>query len=120
MLELGLQRRSLLIGALIAGGVGANADGLRDALQATLHHHPAVVGQRAEVDATRYAADGARSQRYPTLTTETQQYAESARSAHSGDQLSHPSIWRLRQPLWAFGRIDDDIAVANAEVTTER
>ena len=35
--------RPLLIGYLLCGT--AAADGLRDALQATLHNHPAVAGQ---------------------------------------------------------------------------
>ncbi len=98
----------------------ARADGLREALQATLRNHPAVVGQQAQLDAKRYAADGARSQHYPTLTAEAAQYADQSRSAVSGDDLSHPAVLRLRQPIWAFGRIHDDIAEAKAEVSTER
>ncbi len=43
----------------------ADGDGLSDALQATLHNHPAVAGQEAQVDAKRHAADAVRSQRYP-------------------------------------------------------
>lgn len=113
-------RQPLLTGALLLGTAAANADGLRDALQATLSHHPAVVGQQAEVAARRYAADGVRSQRYPSLITQTQQYAGNARASDSDDDLSHPSLLRVRQPIWAFGRIDNDIAAANAEVTTER
>lgn len=41
---------------------------LRQALAATLTHHPAISGKRAEVEAKKYASDSARAQRYPTLS----------------------------------------------------
>ena len=109
--------RSLLINCLLCGS--AAADGLRDALQATLRNHPAVAGQEAEVDANRHAADAVRSQRYPTLIAQAQQYGDDARSS-DGEDLSQPYVLRVRQPIWAFGRIDSSIAVANAQVSTER
>jgi len=125
-------RRQLLITCLLSGTAAgtaaaaapaapeAGAAGLSDALQAALRNHPAVAGQEAEVEARRYAADGARSQRYPTLTAQAQQYTEKDRSVLSGEDLSHPAVLRVRQPIWAFGRINSNIAVANAEVSTER
>lgn len=106
-------------GAALPAAVPA-AGGLQGALQATLRNHPAIAGQQAEIEAKRYAADGARSQRYPTLSAQAQQYAESDRSVLSGDDLSHPAILRVRQPIWAFGRIGSSIAFADAEVGTER
>lgn len=114
--------RQLLITSLFCGTAAgtARADGLRDALQATLRNNPAVAGQAAEVEARRYAADGARSQRYPTLSAQAQQYAEGDRSALNGEDQSRPAILRVRQPIWSFGRINNSIAVANAEVSTER
>ncbi len=114
-------RRQLLTSCMLwAAAATASADGLRDALQATLRNHPAVAGQEAEVEAKRYAADGARSQRYPTLSAQAQQYTESDRSVLSGDDLSHPAVLRVRQPIWAFGRINNTIAAANAGVSTEQ
>lgn len=112
--------RRLLITCLLCGTASAGADGLRDALQATLRNNPAVAGQAAEVEARRYAADGARSQRYPTLSAQAQQYADGDRSGLNGEDVSRPSILRVRQPIWSFGRINDSIAVANAEESTER
>lgn len=109
-----------LIVCLICGAGAARAADLSDALQATLRNHPAVAGQQAEVAARRYAADGARSQRLPTLSAQAQQYADSNRSVLSGDDLSNPAVLRLRQPIWAFGRISSTIAAANAEVSTEQ
>ncbi len=117
-------RRRFLMTALIAGllcsATSATADGLGDALRATLRHHPAVAGQQAQVQASRYAVDGARSQRYPTLTAQVQRVQGGDRSVLSGDNLSNPAVLRLRQPIWAFGRISSSIASANAKVNTER
>lgn len=103
-----------------AATLDAGPRGLRGALQATLRNHPAVAGQQAVLEASRYAADGARSQRYPTLSAQAAQYTEGDRSVLSGDDLSNPAVLRLRQPIWAFGRINNSIAAANAEVGTER
>jgi outer membrane protein, adhesin transport system len=111
--------RCPLVLCLLCGSALADADGLQDALQATLRNHPAVAGENAQVDAKRHAADAVRSQRYPTLTAEAQQYGVGGRSA-AGEDLSQPYALRIRQPIWAFGRIDDNVAVANAAVSTER
>jgi outer membrane protein, adhesin transport system len=110
----------LLIAGLLCDAAVAHAGSLSDALQATLRNHPAVAGGEAQVEARRYAADGARSQRYPTLSAEARQFTESSRSAVEGDHLSRPALLRVRQPIWAFGRIDNSIAVADAQVDTQR
>lgn len=98
----------------------AHAQSLGDALRATLRNHPAVAGQLAEVQARRFAADSARSQRYPTLSAQAQRYTDGNRSVLSGDDLSNPAVLRLRQPIWAFGRISDSIDAAEAEIDTEQ
>lgn len=113
-------RRRLLTACLLLGSATAGAADLRDALQATLRNHPAVAGQEAEVSARRYAADGARSQRYPTLSAQAQQFRQGDRSVLSGDDLSNPAVLRVRQPIWAFGRINSSIAAADAGVSMER
>jgi adhesin transport system outer membrane protein len=110
----------LLIVWLLCDAAAAQAGGLSDALQAAQRHHPAVAGQAAQVAARRYAADSVRSQRYPTLSAEVRQFSQSSRSVVEGDHLSHPALLRVRQPVWAFGRIDNNIAFADAEVNTER
>src|SRR5690606_1373420 len=38
----------------------------------------------------------------------------------NGEDLSHPAALRVRQPIWAFGRIQSSIAAADAEVSAER
>jgi adhesin transport system outer membrane protein len=37
-----------------------------------------------------------------------------------GEELSHPTVLSVRQPIWAFGRINNNIAAANAQEDTER
>jgi adhesin transport system outer membrane protein len=115
-------RRYLLVASVVCGTAAAPAkgDGLGEALQATLRNHPAVAGQQASVLARRHAADEARSQRYPTLSAQAQQYTNGGRSSITGEKISHPAILRLRQPIWSFGRIGNSIALANAEVDTEQ
>ena len=114
----------VVIVALLASGIAlaqnANETGLANALQATLRNHPALAGQQAEIEAQRFAADGVRSQRYPTLSAQAQQYAQGDRSSVTGEDLSRPAIFRVRQPIWSFGRIKHNIAVANAEVGMEQ
>ena len=121
MLKLRLRQLWLTGSVLcVTAAAPAAADSLRDALQATLSNHPAVAGQQASVNARRFAADEARSQRYPTLSAQAQQYTDADTSSINGEKISHPAILRLRQPVWSFGRIRNSIALADAEVGTER
>ena len=121
MFKFRFRHLGLTISVLCAAAAApAAADGLGDALRATLSNHPAVAGQRASVNARRFAADAARSQRYPTLSAQAQQYTDGDTSSITGEKISHPAILRLRQPVWSFGRIRNSIALANAELGTER
>jgi outer membrane protein, adhesin transport system len=108
--------KTLVLTALItlaAGPIWAEprvAAGLAAALQATLSQHPAVAGKRAEVAAKGYAVGTARAQRYPTL------------SAQAGIQDNNTQLGLLRgsQPVWTFGRIDNGIAYAKADLATDQ
>lgn len=97
--------------ALLMLLVGANAAyaereaGLEAALRATMSRHPGVSGKVAELQAKGYAGDSARAQRYPSLSVQ----------AGVQDNNTKPSTLRARQPLWAFGRIDSNIAYADAD-----
>lgn len=118
-----LGRRSLVAVCLAALALPASAqqaDGLQAALQAALSLHPAVSGKQAQIKAREYSADAARSQRYPSLTAQAQQYSASNRDVTTGEDLSTPVTLRARQPLWAFGRIDNSIAFADADTDVER
>ncbi|KHJ51663.1 hypothetical protein PZ78_08015 [Vreelandella venusta] len=118
-----LGRHSLLVICLAAWVLPASAqqtDGLQAALQAALTLHPAVSGKQSQVRASEYSADAARSQRYPSLTAQAQQYTSSNRDLSTGEDLSTPVTLRARQPVWAFGRIDHSIAFAEASTDVER
>lgn len=90
--------------------------GLTAALQAALQSHPSVAGKRADVRGKDAATDATRAQRYPSLTMQAQQNNVSYSS------LNSPGIGtlRVRQPLWAFGRIDSSIDAAAADAQTMR
>jgi len=68
--------------------------------------------------AADYAASAERTQRFPSLSVQAQQYASGSRSSVSGEDLTSPAIVRIRQPLWSFGRIKNNIAVATAGLNT--
>ncbi|WP_079204024.1 TolC family protein [Pseudomonas sp. CC6-YY-74] len=96
---------------VVAPGTAALAEsplGLGAALRATLSLNPAVSGKQAEVSAKNFTSDSARAQRYPTLSAQL--------SAEDGASAP-PSSVRIRQPLWAFGRIDSNIAYADADIS---
>src|SRR5690606_38555412 len=106
---------------LLAAPAPARADdGLQAALRAALSWHPAVSGKQAQIKAREYSADTARAQRYPSLSLQAQQYTEANRDTSTDEDLSTPVTLRARQPLWAFGRIDNSIAFADAETGVER
>lgn len=86
--------------------------GVVQALQSVLRLHPAVQGKRAEVAARQSLGDAARAQRLPSLSAQW--------AAQKSDQAgTNPGSVRVRQPLWAFGRIDSTIAVADVEAQAE-
>lgn len=100
----------LLLSILGAGSVFAQEDiGLAAALRATLSQHPALGGKRAEIDEKKFIGDSARAQRYPSLSGQV--------SAQHTD--NYPIGIRARQPLWAFGRIDNGIAYADTNVQVQ-
>ncbi|MCW7541884.1 TolC family protein [Aquabacterium sp. A7-Y] len=104
--------RWLLWAVLGLGGpvLAQGAAGLEAALRATLSQHPAVAGKTAEVDAKAALGDVAQAQRYPTLSGQLA----------AQDRHTTPSTLRARQPVWAFGRIDSQLAHAQADVGVEQ
>lgn len=100
--------------AWLGQSLAADESGLEAALAATLMHHPAISGKRAEVQAKGFAGDSARAQRYPSVSAQ-------ASAQDKSDQFAnrYPKTLRARQPLWAFGRIDSNIAYADADKLAE-
>jgi adhesin transport system outer membrane protein len=92
--------------------------GLESALTATLTRHPAVAGKAAAVQAKDFTGEAARTQRYPTISAQAQQLTN--QGSNAANRPDNPMTLRARQPLWAFGRIDSSIALADAETETEK
>lgn len=88
--------------------------GLPAALRSMLQNHPALAGKQAQVRAKESAADGARAARYPTLSTSI---GTGQSSGYSG---ASTATINARQPLWAFGRIDNAIAYADQDVQVQQ
>lgn len=105
--------------ALLGGPLQAAQDGLATALRAALANHPAVAGKQAEVQASDLGLSEARSQRLPSVSVQASHYTADNRSALTGDDLSNPVTFRLRQPLWTFGRIGSEVAAAEAGLKRE-
>jgi adhesin transport system outer membrane protein len=101
-----------IISAANAQSASLNKDdsGVEAALRSTLSYHPVLRGKRALVEAKGFASDTARAQRLPSLSGQV--------SSH--DNNSNDILVRLRQPLWAFGRIDSGIAYADLDTLTEQ
>lgn len=123
LLRAPLQR--LLSGFWLAASVAtpsfaAPTDGLEAALLAVLAHHPAIHGKRAEVQAKEFAGDTARSQRFPTVSVQTQNLPAGNSSVDRTREASTVSALRVRQPLWAFDRIDSSIALADVDTQVDR
>lgn len=97
---------------------GEELVGLVAALKATSSNHPALASESAKVRAATYAVSAERTQWYPSLSVQAQQFASGGRSSVTGEDLTQPAIVRLRQPLWSFGRIKNSIAVATAGLNT--
>jgi len=91
----------------VSAAMGSN--GIEAALRATLSQHPALTGERANIEAKSYMGDSARAARYPSITAQ-------ASIQHTNN---YPVGIRARQPLWAFGRIDNGIAYADADMKVE-
>ncbi len=96
--------------AVNANPARSSASGLAAALQATLQHHPALKGKQAEVKALSGLLDSAKAGRYPSLSGQAQ-------TLETGE---NSGTLRLRQPLWAFGRIDAAIDQAQAQSSAEQ
>jgi len=84
--------------------------GLAAALRATMIHNPMLKGKQAEVEEQQYGVSSAKAKRYPTL---------SAQGSNLNDNYDQATL-RLDQPLWAFGKIDTEIARAESEANAEQ
>lgn len=75
-------------------------------LQSALISHPALLGKRAAQAAAQADLDGAKWQRYPSISAETSTPTSNVNSA----------LLRIEQPLWTGGRISGGIDVASSRL----
>lgn len=102
---------------VLSTSVHASADvpvGLPAALRSMLHNHPAIAGKQAQVRAKESSADAARAARYPTIS------ASAGTGQNGGYSGTSTATLSARQPLWAFGRIDNAIAYADQDIQVQR
>lgn len=88
--------------------------GLPAALQSMLLKHPALAGKQAQIRAKESSADAARAARYPTLS------ASAGTGQSAGYSSTSTATLSARQPLWAFGRIDNAIAYADKDIQVQQ
>lgn len=84
--------------------------GFAAALRATINNNPQLKGKQAQVDEQQFRVSSAKAQRYPTL---------SGQANNIGDKFDQATL-RLDQPLWAFGKIDTAIALAQSGVSAQQ
>jgi adhesin transport system outer membrane protein len=84
----------------------AEEDGIAQALQATAHQNPLARAKIEFVQSLGYRVDEARTGQLPTLSLIGQSNASN---------YNH-GLFRVQQPLWAFGRIDGAIELASKQL----
>jgi len=88
-------------------------------LNMMMDRHPALSGKRAEVKAKEYASDSARAARYPSVSG-IAGYQNLGNQTGTGVNNTSLFTLRARQPIWAFGRIDNGIDYADADVLADK
>ncbi|CDG83743.1 TolC family protein [Janthinobacterium agaricidamnosum] len=104
-------RAALLAALMLLSSGPLHAQGVwsfEQVLQAALLNHPTIQGRRSAQDAARADLDGAKWQRYPTVSVEA--------PAGSTSSSSSSGLVRIEQPLWAGGRIYAGIDAAGSRV----
>lgn len=101
-----------LLMVALSSNVISESDGstsFATALNAMLERHPALLGKQAQIESKEFLLKGAKAERYPSLSVS---YGEDGDNNQEGAFI-------LKQPLWAFGRIDAGIDYAKIDMTAE-
>jgi adhesin transport system outer membrane protein len=101
---------SLALVLLPAMQAKADLDGLQAALHAALTRNPVVLGKQAQLRASGLQVEAAKAGRLPSFSLQANELSNSSNSGQA----------RLRQPLWAFGKIDGAIELAEARAAQSR
>ncbi len=95
---------------VVRSEAGQQPRGLFAALQAAVTLHPSAKGKQAELDAQGFAINSAEAGRYPSI---------SAEADNLYDDYDKGTV-RVSQPLWAFGKIDTQIDLAEAKFIVDQ
>ena len=98
-----------LVLLVVAQPLSVTAGDFEGALRQTISRHPALIGKQAEVRSRQSELEAVLGQRYPTLSVQ----------ASANDDSTQPASLSLRQPLWTFGRIEANVALAESELDAE-
>jgi len=101
----------LLVAVPVRSEVAFQAPAVQDLkalLRNALERYPSIAARRQEFAAAQGALEGARWQRYPSL---------SVSGAALGSNGAAPSTVSVQQILWSGGRIDGSIAAADSRMT---
>lgn len=82
---------------------------LATALDAMLERHPALLGKQSQVESKAFLLKSAQAERYPSISAS---YGEDRDGNQEGAFIA-------KQPLWAFGRISDNIGYSESMLTAE-
>lgn len=83
---------------------------LNDALDAMMARHPVLLSKQSQVASKGYLLESAKAERFPTASLS---YGEALDREQEGAFI-------VKQPLWAFGRIDAGIEYASTDIAVEK
>ena len=83
---------------------------LSEALNAMMARHPVLLSKQSQVESKGYLLESAKAERYPTASLS---YGEATDREQEGSFV-------IKQPLWAFGRIDAGIDYASTDIEVEK
>ena len=87
----------------------AGATTLAVALNAMMERHPTLLSKQAQVESKGFLLESAKAERFPSVSLS---YGE-------GEDSEQEGAFVVKQPLWAFGRIDTGIQYAKTDVSAE-
>ena len=89
----------------------SESGGLSGALRAAMANNPSIIGKTAEVRAQGYTVDATRAARLPAL---------SVSANNINEEFDDQGTVRINQPIYAFGKINRSIRVAEAGYSVEQ
>jgi len=86
---------------------------LSELLSAVIKNNPAMHGKQSEIEEKEHLKDSVKASRYPSASFKTGYVNSNYDDVNTEEAILNLEI---KQPLWAFGRIDNNIAYAEMDV----